>query len=144
MLKKRFAHLLGQAMCVLALLLLSVTAYAQAKGKAREVSGLVADADGKPVANATVSVAGGPTTTTAADGTFKLTVAPTNLTVEITADGFTARQVQLIAAASPLQLQLTLNKPAPVVVETRVVGGIVADATHQPIAGATVRVHGTQ
>lgn len=147
MLRKRFAQPLGQALCVLALLLLSVTAYAQnAKGaKAREVSGLISDADGKAVAGATVAVTGGgATTTTDADGRFKLTVPTTNLTVDVTADGFTAKQIQLLAANTALQLQLTLLKPAPVVVETRVVGGIVSDATRAPIGGATVRVHGTQ
>jgi TonB-linked SusC/RagA family outer membrane protein len=147
MLRKRFAQPLGQALCVLALLLLSVTAFAQnAKGaKGREVSGVISDADGKPVANATVTVTGGgPSTTTSADGAFKLTVATTNLSVDVSADGFTTRTVQLIAAATPLSLQLTLVKPAPVVVETRMVGGVVSDATRAPVAGATVRVHGTQ
>jgi TonB-linked SusC/RagA family outer membrane protein len=147
MLRKRFAHPLGPAMCVLALLLSSMTAHAQ-NAKKRDVSGTLSDIDGKPVAGATVTVTGGgPTTTTGPDGSFKLSVATTNLTVEVTADGFTARQVQLIGAVTALQLQLTLVKPAvplpPPPVETRMVGGVVSDPTHAPLAGATVRVHGT-
>ncbi|HZJ67931.1 MAG TPA: carboxypeptidase regulatory-like domain-containing protein, partial [Kofleriaceae bacterium] len=91
---------------------------------------------------------GGPSATTGADGSFKLTgVAITNLTIEVTADGFTARQVPVLGANSALSLQLVIAKPAPVApppVETRMVGGVVSDGTHAPIAGATVRVKGTQ
>jgi TonB-dependent starch-binding outer membrane protein SusC len=156
MLMKRFTHPWGRAACVCALLLLSVTAHAQnarppaaparpaPAAKGREVTGVISDIDGKPVANATVAVSGGgPTTTTGADGAFKLTVATTNVMVDVSADGFTSHQLQLFGAATPLQLQLTLVKVAVPVTETRVVGGIVSDATHAPIAGATVRVHGT-
>jgi TonB-dependent starch-binding outer membrane protein SusC len=148
MLRRRFAYLWGPALCVLALLLSSTLAHAQ-NARKRDISGTLADVDGKPIAGATVTAAGGgPTTTTAADGSFKLAVATTNVTLEVTADGFTARQVQLIGAATALQLQLTLVKPAPPapppVVETRMIGGVVTDPTHAPLAGATVRVHGTQ
>jgi TonB-linked SusC/RagA family outer membrane protein len=144
MLRRRFGHPLGSAMCVLALLLCSTAVRAQ-NAKKREVSGTVLDVDGQPVANASVTVTGGgPTTTTAADGTFKLTVAPTNLTIEVSADGLTSRQVQLIAAPTPLQLSLVLVKPAPPPpVETRMVGGVVSDPGHAPLAGVKVRVHGT-
>ena len=148
MLRKRFAHPLGPALCMLALLLSSMTAHAQ-NARKRDVSGTLADVDGQPIAGATVTVTGGgPTTTTGPDGSFKLAVATTNLTVEVTADGFTGRQVQLIGAATALQLQLTLVKPAaplpPPPVETRMVGGVVSDSNRAPLAGATVRVHGTQ
>ncbi len=147
MLRRRFAHPLGPAMCVLALLLSSMTALAQ-NAKKRDISGTITDIDGKPVAGATVAIAGGgPTTTTGPDGSFKLAVATTNLVAEVTADGFTARQIQLIGAATPLELQLVLVRPAPpppAPVETRVIGGIVTDPAHAPLAGATVRVHGTE
>ncbi|MBC7973385.1 MAG: SusC/RagA family TonB-linked outer membrane protein [Myxococcales bacterium] len=152
MLKKRFTPL-GQVMCALAPLLLSVTAFAQnarpaaparQAAKAREVTGIITDLEGKPVANATVAVSGGgPTTTTGADGAFKLSVATTNVMVDVSADGYTPHQLQLFGAATPLQLQLTLVKVAAPVTETRMVGGVVSDTNRAPIAGATVRVHGT-
>jgi len=144
MVRKWFAHPLGPAMCVLALVLSSMAAHAQ-NAKKRDISGTVLDIDGKPVANASVTVTGGgPTTTTAADGSFKLAVAPTNLVIEVSADGLTPRQVQLIGAATPLQLSLVLARPAPApVVETRMVGGVVSDPSHAPLAGVRVRVHGT-
>src|SRR5689334_2149327 len=74
-----FAHPLGAATCVLAFLLSPLAVHAQnaqpAKGapaaKGRDITGAVVDVDGNPVASATVAVAGGgPTTTTAADGSF--------------------------------------------------------------------------
>ncbi len=152
MLKKRFTPL-GQVMCALAPLLLSVTASAQnarpaaparQAAKAREVTGIITDLEGKPVANATVAVSGGgPTTTTGADGAFKLSVATTNVMVDVSADGYTPHQLQLFGATTPLQLQLTLVKVAAPVTETRMVGGVVSDTNRAPIAGATVRVHGT-
>src|SRR5215510_2026212 len=101
-----FAHPLGAATCALALLLSPLAAHAQnaqpARGapaaKGRDITGAVVDVDGNPVAGATVAVAGGgPTTTAAADGSFKLTgVATANVLIEITADGFTAKQVPVL------------------------------------------------
>jgi TonB-linked SusC/RagA family outer membrane protein len=116
--------------------------------KGRDITGMVVDLDGNPVAGATVAAGGGgPTTTTAADGSFKLTgVATANVMIEITADGFTARQVPVLGAATPLHLQVVIVKPAPAApppAETRMIGGVVSDAGHAPIAGATVTVHGT-
>src|SRR5262249_13461505 len=117
-------------------------------GKGREIVGSVVDVDGNAVANATVTVDGGPSATTAADGSFKLTgVATTNVAISVTADGFTAKQVPVLGATTALQLQVVLVKPAPAApppIETRMVGGVVSDGAHAPIAGATVRVHGTQ
>jgi TonB-dependent starch-binding outer membrane protein SusC len=150
-----FAHPLGAAMCVLALLLCPLLGHADAQpargapaAKGRDVTGTVVDVDGNPVANATVAVTGGgPMATTAADGSFKLTgVATANVMIEITADGFTAKQVPVLGAATPLQLQVVIVRPAPTApppVETRMVGGVVSDAGHAPVAGATVTVHGT-
>jgi TonB-linked SusC/RagA family outer membrane protein len=108
----------------------------------------VLDVDGHPVANATVAVGGGgPTATTGPDGAFKLTgVATTNLMIEITADGFTAKQVAVLGAATSLDLQVVIVKPAaaaPPASETRMVGGVVSDGK-APVAGATVTVHGAQ
>ena len=147
---RRFAHPLGPAMCVVALMLAPLVAHAQNRppAKGRDIAGTVVDVDANPVGNATVSVTGGgPTATTAADGSFKLTgVAATNLVIEITADGFTARQVPVLGAATPLQLQVVIVKPAaaaPPPVTTRMIGGVVTDASHAPVTGAVVRVHGT-
>jgi len=147
---RRFFHPLGPAMCVLALLLFPLIAHAQnprPPAKGRDIAGAIVDIDANPVANATVAVSGGgPTATTGPDGSFKLTgVAATNVTIEITADGFTAKQVNVIGAATPLQLQVVIVKPAagPPAGETRMIGGVVTDANHAPIAGAKVRVHGT-
>jgi TonB-dependent SusC/RagA subfamily outer membrane receptor len=130
-------------------MLFSFTALAQpARGKGREIVGSVVDVDGKPVAGATVSVSGGASVTTGADGSFKLTGAPTaNLSIEVIAEGFTVKQVPVLGGATALQLQVVVVKPAvaaPPPVETRMVGGVVTDASHAPLAGATVRVHGTQ
>ena len=104
--------------------------------------------DTKPVANATVTVSGGgASATSAADGTFKLAgVATSNVALEVTAEGFTAKLIPVLDATTMLQLQVVLIRPAPVAplpAETRMVGGVVSDAAHAPIAGATVRVHGT-
>lgn len=149
MLTTRIAHPLGSAMCLLALLLLGIsTASAQPRPRGRDITGSVVDVDNNPVANATVAVSGGgPTATTAADGAFKLTgVATTNVALEITADGYTAKQVPLLGATTALQLQVVIVKPAaaaPPAPTTRVLGGLVTDAGHLPIAGATVRVQGT-
>jgi TonB-linked SusC/RagA family outer membrane protein len=147
---KRLARLIGPALCFTALLLFSFTARAQPKaGKGREIAGSVVDVDGNPIAGATVTIGdGGPSATTAADGSFKLTgVATASVAIAITADGFTAKQVPVLGANTALQLQVVLVRPAPAApppVETRMVGGVVSDASHAPIAGATVRVHGTQ
>jgi TonB-linked SusC/RagA family outer membrane protein len=139
-------------MCVLALLLFPLIAHAQnprPPAKGRDIAGAVVDVDARPVANATISVSGGgPTTTTGPDGSFKLSgVTTANVAVDITADGFTAKQIQVIGAPTPLQLQIVIVKPAAAVPppsETRMIGGIVTDASHTPLAGARVRVHGTQ
>src|SRR5262245_9397844 len=149
MLNKRFAHPLGPAMCALALMLLALPAHAQ-NAKGRNITGTVLDVDAKPVAHATVAVSGGgPTATTTDDGSFKLAgVATTNVVLEVTADGYTAKQVPVLGAATPLQVSVVIVKAAasasaPAPAETRMVGGVVSDANHAPVGGATVRVHGT-
>jgi TonB-dependent starch-binding outer membrane protein SusC len=146
MLRKWFVHPLGSAMCLLALMLVSMTAHAQ-PAKGRNIAGTVLDVDAKPIANATVTVTGGgPTATTAEDGSFKLAgVATTNVVLEVTADGFTAKQIPVLGAATALQLSVVIVKVAPPAPPaTRMIGGVVSDPAHAPLAGATVRVHGTQ
>jgi TonB-linked SusC/RagA family outer membrane protein len=129
------------------LFVFTASAFAQPKPKGREVSGAVVDADQKPVANATVTVGdGGPSATTGPDGTFKLTgVTTANGVVEIKADGFTTRTIPLLGATTALSLQVVLVKPqAPPVAASRTIAGVITDANHQPLAGATVTVRGTQ
>jgi len=112
----------------------------------RDISGTIGDVDGNPVANATVAVTGGgPTATSGADGTFKLAKVPaTNLAIDVTAEGFTTRQVTVIGARAALQLQVVLVRPAaPPPVETRTIGGVITDGTRAPIANATVTIRGT-
>jgi TonB-linked SusC/RagA family outer membrane protein len=147
MLSKRFAHPLGPALCALVLMLLALPALAQ-NARGRTISGTVLDVDAKPVAGATVTVAGGgPTATTADDGSFKLAgVATTNVVLDVSAAGYTGKQVPVLGAATPLQVSVVIVQPAPAApppVETRMVGGVVADASRAPLAGATVRVRGT-
>ncbi|HET9992521.1 MAG TPA: carboxypeptidase regulatory-like domain-containing protein, partial [Kofleriaceae bacterium] len=121
---------------------MSSSAYAQ-KPKTREVTGVVLDVDAKPIANATVSIANGPTATTGADGAFKLAAPVSEAIIEISADGFTAKQVPILAATTALQMQLTLVKPAPPATTSRVITGIVTGGDHAPIANARVHVQGT-
>jgi TonB-dependent starch-binding outer membrane protein SusC len=132
---------------IVLLLLCASTAFAQQPAATREISGTIIDIDGNPVANATVAVAGGgPTATTAADGTFKLARVPvTNLTIDVTAEGFTPRQLTVLGARTALQLQVTVARPAPPAPPaSREIAGVVTDASRAPIGGATVRVRGTE
>ena len=144
--RKRLVHPLGTALCALALLLISVTVYAQ-PAKGRTITGTVLDTDAKPVAHATVAAPGGtPTATTGDDGSFTLANVPNaNVVLDVTAEGFTAKQVPVLNGNTPLQLSLVIVRPAPPAPPaTRAIGGVVTDAQHAPIAGATVRVHGTE
>jgi TonB-dependent SusC/RagA subfamily outer membrane receptor len=132
---------------IILVLMSAGAALAQPAGPTREISGTVLDGDGQPVASATVAVTGGgPTATTAADGTFKLArVAAANLTLEVTAEGFTARQVAILGARTALQLQVVLVRPPPPApVPTRTIAGVVTDQARAPVVGAVVRVRGTE
>ena len=132
---------------VLCLLALFAGSAGAQKAKGRQITGTIVDVEGNPVANATVTVSGGTqSATTAEDGSFTLAgVATTNLTLDVAAEGFDARQVNVIGAKTPLQMQLVLVRPAPPPTpETRVIGGIVNDPNRAPVAGATVRVRGTE
>lgn len=142
----RRTRVLGPCVVFLMMILSVGHAFAQAGGT-RDISGTIVDTEGSPVANATVAVVGGAQkATTAADGTFKLTkVAAANITVDITAEGFNARQIAVLGARTALQLQVTLVKvAAPAAPPTRTIGGVVTDGNRAPIAGAIVKVRGTE
>jgi TonB-dependent starch-binding outer membrane protein SusC len=118
---------------------------AQPKPKGREIAGTVVDAELRPVANATVAVSGGPSATTAGDGTFKLAgVTTANAIIEITAEDFTARTIPVLGATTALSLQVVLVRPQAPSVATRTIAGVVTDGRRQPIFGARVVVRGTQ
>jgi TonB-dependent starch-binding outer membrane protein SusC len=132
---------------LLGLFVFSSSAWAQQPAAKREINGTVVDIDGKPVGNATVAVSGGgPTATSAADGTFKITNAPaTNLTLDVTAEGYSPRQATILAARTTLQMQLVLVRPAaPLPPETRAVAGVVTDGNRNPLPGVVVKVQGTE
>jgi TonB-linked SusC/RagA family outer membrane protein len=128
--------------CVLALVC-TTAAWAQ-KPKGREVTGVVVDVEGAPVAGATVSIAGGATATTAADGTFKLSgVDVAAVSVDVAAEGFDARKVAVAAGKTALQLQVVLVRPPPPEPPpTRTITGVVVGADLRPVSGATVQVRG--
>lgn len=138
----------GPWIVLLIMMLGASTVFAQQPAATREINGVVLDVDGQPVANATVTVAGaaGVAATTGADGTFKLAKAPvTNVTIDVAAQGFAARQIAVLGARTPLQLQVVVVRPAaPAPPATRSIGGVVTDGKRAPIAGATVRVRGTE
>jgi TonB-linked SusC/RagA family outer membrane protein len=146
--RRRSRYSFACPIAAILLLLLAVgTAFAQPKPKLREISGVIVDADQKPVANATVAVTGGgPTATSGADGSFKLTgVSTANAMIEIVADGFNARTIPVLGATTALSLQVVLVRPAPpAAAATRTIAGVVTDGKRQPIAGAQVTVRGSQ
>jgi TonB-linked SusC/RagA family outer membrane protein len=115
--------------------------------KGRAISGTIVDVANAPVAGATVTVTGTTTTaTTAADGTFTLAGAPTtNTTLDVAAEGFEPRTVNVIGAKTALSLQLVLVRPPPPPpAETRIVTGVVTGPDKSPIANATVKLRGTE
>src|SRR4051812_31485125 len=62
------------------------------------------------------------------------------------AGGSPRRRARVRGGAPPPHPQVVIVRPAPAApppAETRMVGGVVSDAGHAPIAGATVTVHGT-
>lgn len=132
------------SVCVLAF---AFTAFAQPKPATREVTGAVVDVDGKPIAGAVVAVSGGgATSTTGADGSFKLAGVPaTNLTLDVSAQGFNAKPIAIIGSKNALVLNVTLVKPAVApTAPPRSIAGVVVDETGKPVAGAVVTIRGTQ
>jgi thiol-disulfide isomerase/thioredoxin/protocatechuate 3,4-dioxygenase beta subunit len=116
--------------------------------RGQKLSGVVRDADGKPIVNALVLAGEGYSTTagpereaiedstaarTHADGTFAINCLPAgkSLTVAVTAEGFAPAAIPLTMTpqAKPLDVELTAG---------RTVVGRVVDEVGKPIAGATV------
>ena len=108
----------------LAILLAAVPRFASAQATSQPardsvaratITGVVLDSLGKPVANATVRVAGGsPSTTTNGQGVFRLEGVPAGeARVQVTGDGYRPLGFEFaIAANVTVSLQLTLL-PAP-------------------------------
>lgn len=72
------------------------------------ISGHVTDPSGRPVSGATVDIAGGPKTTTPADGSFVLEV-PGKCTVHVYAAGF--RDIQQLVSDGNVELRFTTLAP---------------------------------
>jgi len=89
------------------LFLATPATYAGQRGSA--LTGAVLDSSGAPVAGATVT-AGSSTTKTGADGTFSLAVAPGQIEVRASADGFAVTTATVDATTESTRLVL---QPAP-------------------------------
>ena len=97
-----------------------------------ELSGVVSDASGGPIANARVTSYDA-STDTAADGTFSLWVAPRSTGISARADGYAPVTRQEVVAPAYVELALTPEG---------VITGTVIDARTQPVVGARVSAAG--
>ncbi|WP_175480088.1 carboxypeptidase-like regulatory domain-containing protein [Natrinema salaciae] len=98
------------------------------------VAGTVTDADGEPVANATVT-AGDQETTTAADGSYELELEPGEYALAVSADGYEdASENVTVEADATATVDVTLDAES----TTGTIGGVVTDAAGEPVANATV------
>lgn len=140
---------LASSFAVMSLLIAawSGSAWAQAT---RTVTGVVVNSDGSGgVAGATVQVkdVAAATAMTVADGTVTLARAPvTAIVLEVRAEGYSPVDVQIKAGRTPMVFAATLVKiqppPPP---PTRSITGLVRDSsTGKVLAGATVKVQGTE
>ncbi|PCR90931.1 carboxypeptidase regulatory-like domain-containing protein [Natrinema ejinorense] len=101
------------------------------------VEGTVTDADGAPIAGATVTV-GDEQTTTDDNGSYALELEGGEYTLEITADGYEdATENVTLESDSTVTVDVTLSEPEPAV---GTVEGTVTDADSEPVANATVTV----
>ena len=111
----------------------------------RSMEGLVSKADGTPLPNATVKVAGTELSAlTGETGSFQIAKAPrTQVTLEISAAGFVARELIIAAGrgkVTALAVSLTAAVPPPP--KVRVVSGLVRDTDGAPVVGAAITVQG--
>ncbi|WP_226005885.1 carboxypeptidase regulatory-like domain-containing protein [Natrinema salinisoli] len=100
------------------------------------VEGTVTDADGEPIADATVA-AGDQQTATDENGTYSLDLEPGEYTLAVSADGYEdASENVTVEAAATTTADVTLEaEPTDGTLE-----GTVTDADGEPITGATVTV----
>jgi TonB-dependent SusC/RagA subfamily outer membrane receptor len=143
----RQRRLLLLAMTVVAIAVAApAVAHAQAT---RTVTGVVVDNQGgAAVAGATIKVKDTPavTATTAADGGFVLAkVAITDVVLQIEAADYAPIEVTVKAGRTGAVVAVSISKRTTAPPPTRVVTGLVRDATSgAPVAGATIKVQGTQ
>ncbi|MDF9745116.1 carboxypeptidase regulatory-like domain-containing protein [Natrinema salsiterrestre] len=100
------------------------------------VEGTVTDADGEPIADATVTV-GDRQTTTDENGTYSLELEPGEYTLAVSADGYEdASETVTVEAAATTTADVTLDAEP----SDGTLDGTVTDADGEPIADATVSV----
>ncbi|MFZ5756031.1 MAG: carboxypeptidase regulatory-like domain-containing protein [Pseudomonadota bacterium] len=110
--------------------------------------GVVTDAgNGQPVAGATVSIEGGASVTTAADGSYQLNdVLPGSVQLRVSAAGYRAATDDAAITAgtfvvySPVLVRVELPDPD----ATAVSGKVIDDATGTALAGVTITLQGPQ
>ncbi len=101
-------------------------------GGAAEITGMVGDATGGPIAKARVSTAGA-VAETAVDGTFSLWVDPGQTTLIASADGY-ARALHWTDAPARVEILL--------LPEGTLEGTVVDATTNEPVAGAKIEIFG--
>ncbi|MCE9578785.1 MAG: SusC/RagA family TonB-linked outer membrane protein [Deltaproteobacteria bacterium] len=115
----------------------------------RTVTGVVVDNDaGTGVANAAIQVKDAPTPAiqTGADGAFAIAKAPVgDIVLQIAADTYAPLEITVKAGKTSTVVAIYLQKKTPLPPATRVISGLVRDgATNAPLAGAIVKVQGTE
>ncbi|WP_193767561.1 carboxypeptidase regulatory-like domain-containing protein [Halorientalis pallida] len=100
------------------------------------IAGTVTDTNGNALAGATVTV-NGQSTTTASDGSYSLTVAPSDYTVEANADGYqSATQQATVTEGDTTTVDFSLTP------EDGTISGVVQDTNGNNLVDATVTANG--
>jgi protocatechuate 3,4-dioxygenase beta subunit len=103
-------------------------------GRGQPVTGVVRDANGRPIAGASVQLDDGTLAITDARGTFDVGHRRGLLAVVVSAPGFAPARVEVRVRDRAVDLALELD------VADAAIEGVVRDANGRPIAGATVMV----